>query len=72
MYELSLDQAFWIKKYIFYYNINKDAFLAKGVSNEETASRDQRLHPCETDSENTSLLVNDSNISNYFPRTHSW
>ncbi len=54
-----------IKK-IFYYNHNhKDAFLSKG--NEETASQDQQLHSCETDSENTSLLVNNSNISLLFP-----
>ncbi len=31
------------------------------------ASQDQQLHPCETDSENTSLLVNNSNISLLFP-----
>ncbi len=36
--------------------IHKDAFLSKAASNEEKASQDQ--HPCETDSENTSLLVN--------------
>ncbi len=47
--------------------INKDALLSKGASNEETASQDQQLHPCDTDSENTSLLVNNSNISLLFP-----
>ncbi len=46
--------------------INKDAFLSKGTSNEETASQDQQLHHCKTDSEN-SLLVNNSNISLLFP-----
>ncbi len=45
--------------------IHKDAFLSKAASNEETASQDR--HPCETDSENTSLLVNNSNISLLFP-----
>ncbi len=47
--------------------INKDAFLSKGASNEETASQDQQFHPCNTDSENISLLVNNSNISLLFP-----
>ncbi len=47
--------------------INKDAFLSKGTSNEETASQDQQLHPCDRDSENISLLVNNSNISLLFP-----
>ncbi len=47
--------------------IHKDAFLSKGASNKETASQDRQLHPCETDSENTTLLVNNSNISLLFP-----
>ncbi len=47
--------------------INKDAFLSKGASNEETASQDQQFHPCDTDSENISLLVNNSNIPLIFP-----
>ena len=46
--------------------IRKDALLSKGASN-EMASQDQQLHPCDTDSENTSLLVNNSNISLLFP-----
>ncbi len=37
--------------------INKDVFLSKGASNEETASQDQPLHPCDTDTENISLLA---------------
>ncbi len=37
--------------------INKDAFLSKGASNEETESQDQQLHPCDTDTENISLLA---------------
>ncbi len=36
----------------------------KGTSNEEMASQ---LHLCETDSDNTSLLINNSNISFLFP-----
>ncbi len=32
----------------------------------EMASQDRQLHPCNTDSENTSLLVNSSNISLLF------
>ena len=46
--------------------IHKDALLSKGAPN-EMASQDQQLHPCDTDSENTSLLVNNSNISLLFP-----
>ncbi len=49
--------------------IREDALLSKGESNEEMASQDLHLilHLCETDSENTSLLVNNSNISLLFP-----
>ncbi len=47
--------------------IREDALLSKGASNEETASQDQQLHLCDTDTENTSLLVNNSNISLLFP-----
>ncbi len=51
--------------------IREDALLSKGASNEEMS---QDLHPilhlCDTDTENTSLLVNNSNIF-YFPLTHS-
>ncbi len=36
--------------------IRTDAFL-KGGSNEEMARRDRQLHPCDTDLENTSLLI---------------
>ncbi len=41
----------------------RDAFL----SNEETANQDHHLHLCDTDTENTSLLVNNLNISLLFP-----
>ncbi len=47
--------------------IREDALLSKGASNEEMASQDQHLHLCDTDTENTSLLVNNSNISLLFP-----
>ncbi len=47
--------------------IREDAFLSKGASNEEMASQDHHLHLCDTDTENTSLLVNNSNISLLFP-----
>ncbi len=38
--------------------IREDALLSKGESNEEMASQDHHLHLCDTDTENTSLLVN--------------
>ncbi len=49
--------------------IREDALLSKGESNEEKASQDHHLilHLCNTDTENTSLLVNNSNISLLFP-----
>ncbi len=49
--------------------IREDALLSKGASNEEMASQDYHLilHLCDTDTENTSLLVNNSNISLLFP-----
>ncbi len=47
--------------------ICEDALLSKGASNKEMASRDHHLHLCNTDSENTSSLVNNSNISLLFP-----
>ncbi len=49
--------------------IHEDALLSKGESNDEMASQDLHLilHLCDTDTENTSLLVNNSNISLLFP-----
>ncbi len=49
--------------------IREDALLSKGASNEGMASQDLHLilHLCNTDTENTSLLVNNSNISLLFP-----
>ncbi len=48
--------------------IREDALLTKGASNEEMASQDHHLHLCKTDTENTSLLVNNSNICLLSPR----
>ncbi len=45
--------------------IREDALLSKGESKEGMGS--QVLHLCDTDTENTSLLVNNSNISLLFP-----
>ncbi len=42
------------------------AFLSKGASNDEMVSQDQ-FHLCDTDLENTSLLINNSKISLLFP-----
>ncbi len=47
--------------------IHEDALLSKGASNEETVSQYQQLHLCDTDTENTSVLVNNLNISLLFP-----
>ncbi len=47
--------------------IREDALLSKGASNEGMASQDHHLHLCDTDTENTSLLLNNSNISLLFP-----
>ncbi len=66
-FKLSLNEIKKIEKLIIILIIiNKDACLSKGTSN-ETASQDQQLHPCDTDTENISLLVNNSNISLLFP-----
>ncbi len=48
--------------------IREDALLSKGASNEGMASQDHHLHLylCDTDTENTSLLVNNLNISLLF------
>ncbi len=44
------------KNYFIIIIIRTDAFL-KGASNEEMASQDLQIHPCDTDLENTSLLM---------------
>ncbi len=54
-------------KNIIFIIICEDALLSKGASNEEMASQVLHLHLCDTDTENTSLLVNNSNISLLFP-----
>ncbi len=41
--------------------------LSKGASSEEMGNQDHHLHLCNTDTENTSLLVNNSNISLLVP-----
>ncbi len=41
--------------------------LSKGASSEEMGNQDHHLHLCNTDTENTSLLVNNSNVSLLFP-----
>ncbi len=46
--------------------ICEDSLLSKGASN-EMASQGHHLHLCYTVTENTSLLVNNSNISLLFP-----
>ncbi len=50
-----------------YIIICEDALLSKDTSNEEMASQDHHLHLCDAETENTSLLVNNSNISLLFP-----
>ncbi len=49
--------------------IREDALLSKGASNEEMASQHLHLilHLCNTDTENTSLLVNNSNLLTISP-----
>ncbi len=54
------------KQKLFHYVI-QDAFLSKDTSNDEMACQDHQFHLCYTDSENTSLLINNSNISLLFP-----
>ncbi len=75
MRNISIESFKWLKKEIiqkpeqklFHYVIHKDAFLSKGASNEKMASQDCQLHLWDTDSENTSLLINNSKISLLFP-----
>ncbi len=45
-------------KNVYIIIIIRDALLYLGASNEETASQDHHLHLCDTDKENTSVLVN--------------
>ncbi len=68
-FKLLLNEINQIENKISFIIIREDALLSKGMSNEEMASEDLHLilHLCNTDSENTSLLVNNSNISLLFP-----
>ncbi len=66
-FKLLLNEINQIKNKNSFIIIREDALLSKGESNEETASQDHHLHLCYTDTENTSLLVNNSNISLLFP-----
>ncbi len=67
-FKLLLNEINQIENKSSFIIIREDALLSKGASNEETVSQDHHLHLCNTDSENTSLLVNNSNISLLFPR----
>ncbi len=68
-FKLLLNEINQIKNKNSFIIIREDALLSKGVSNEEMASQvlHLHLHLCDTDTENTSLLVNNSNISILFP-----
>ncbi len=68
-FKLLLNKIILIKNLNFFIIICKDALLSKCASNEEMASQDLHLilHLCDTDTENTSLLINHSNISLLFP-----
>ncbi len=64
-FKLLLNEINQIKNKNSFIIIREDALLSKGASN-ETANQDHHLHLCDTDKENTSLLLN-SNISLLFP-----
>ncbi len=66
-FKLLLNEINQIKNKNSFIIIREDALLSKGASNEEMSSQDHHLHLCDTDTENTSLLVNNSNISLLFP-----
>ncbi len=67
MINISIESFKLLLNEITFIIIHEDALLSKGASNEETANQDHHLHLCDTDTENTSLLVNNSNISLLFP-----
>ncbi len=71
-FKLLLNEINQIENKNYFIIICEDALLSKGESNEETASQDHHLilHLCDTDTENTSLLVNNSNISLLFSPGH--
>ncbi len=68
-FKLQLNEINQIENKNSFIIIHEDALLSKGASNEEMASQDHHLilHLCDTDTENTSLLVNNSNSSLLFP-----
>ncbi len=66
MMNISIESFQLLQKKNHFIIIRKDAFLSKEASNEEMANQDFLLHLCDTDSENTSLLINHSNISFLF------
>ncbi len=66
-FKLLLKEINQIKNKNSFIIIREDALLSKGASNEEMVSQDLHLILCITHSENTSLLVNNSNISLLFP-----
>ncbi len=68
-FKLLLNEINYIENKNSFIIIREDALLSKGTSNEEMASQDLHLilHLCNTDIENTSLLVNNSNISLLYP-----
>ncbi len=58
-FKLLLDEMNQIEnKNFFIIIIIRDAVLSIGASNEEIANQDYHLHLCDTDTENTSVLVN--------------
>ncbi len=59
-FKLLLNEINQIKNKNAFIIIREDALLSKGQSNEEMASQDLHLilNLCDTDTENTSLLVN--------------
>ncbi len=61
-FKLPLNEISQIENKNSFIIIREEALLSKGASNEEMASQDHHLHLCDTDTENTSLLVNNSNI----------
>ncbi len=67
-FKLPLNEINQIENKNSFIIIREDALLSKGESNEEM-SQDHHLilHLCDTDTENTSLLINNSNISLLFP-----
>ncbi len=74
MINISIENFKWLRNEInqikkdkfFIIFIILDALLSIAASNEEIANQDHHLHLCDTDTENTSVLVNNLNISLLF------